>query len=206
MESKSLTITHKILNEEANQTMIDIELLARKVYNGSIVLSSDVLIRWYRCNPSMWWIAKDNNIIIGYICAIPLKHDAFIKTLQADFDELTDINDDDIRLWNDQYDENYSLYICSIVVHPEYQKRSNVSIFRLIVENFFETILFYGENQSIVRELSAVAVSKVGCHILEHYFDLKFLINDNHNNSIFYGKTNNQHQQELLQRIRRKLK
>ncbi|CAF4144572.1 unnamed protein product, partial [Rotaria sp. Silwood1] len=68
------------------------------------------------------------------------------------------------------------------------------------------TILFYGENQSIVRELSAVAVSKVGCHILEHYFDLKFLINDNHNNSIFYGKTNNQHQQELLQRIRRKLK
>ncbi|CAF4923877.1 unnamed protein product, partial [Rotaria sp. Silwood1] len=143
MDSTSLTITHKILNEEAEQTMIDIELLARKVYNGSIVISSEVLIRWYHLNPSMWWIAKYHNCIIGYICAIPLKHDAFMKTLQVEFDELTDINDNDIRNWNDQSNDNYSLHICSIVVHPEYQKRSDFSIFRLLVENFFETILFY---------------------------------------------------------------
>ncbi|CAF1051784.1 unnamed protein product [Rotaria sp. Silwood1] len=206
MDSTSLTITHKILNEEAEQTMIDIELLARKVYNASIVISSEVLIRWYHLNPSMWWIAKYHNCIIGYICAIPLKHDAFMKTLQVEFDELTDINDNDIRNWNDQSNDNYSLHICSIVVHPEYQKRSDFSIFRLLVENFFETILFYGKNGSIVQEWSGIAVSNAGRHILQHYFDLQFLINDNHNNSIFYGKTNNQHQQQLLQRIRTKLK
>ncbi|CAF3383906.1 unnamed protein product [Rotaria sp. Silwood1] len=111
MDSTSLTITHEILNEEAEKTMIDIELLARKVYNGSIVISPEILIRWYHVNSSMWWIAKHHNRIIGYICAIPLKYNAFIDILQPEFDELTDINDNDIRNWNDQSNENYSLYI-----------------------------------------------------------------------------------------------
>ena len=200
MEATSLTLLHTIPCEEAKQTMIDIESLAKKVYQPSVVLSSDLLFRWYRCNPLMWWFAKENNRLIGYMSAIPLNHKAFLKTLQPEFDEVTNIADDDIRVWNDGVDKNYSLYICSMVVDPDYQKRADVPVYRLIVKHFLESLLSYGKNGSIVTEWSGVAVSEVGCHILKNYFDLTCLTDDEHN-SIWHGKTNNEHQEQLLQRI-----
>jgi hypothetical protein len=205
METTSLTITHTIPYEEAEQTMIEIESLAKKVYKSSNVLSSDLLFRWYQCNPFMWWFARENNRLIGYMSAIPLKHEAFLKTLQSDFDEFTNITDDDLRIWNDQVDKNYSIYICSMVINPDYQKRPDLPLYRLIAKHFLESLLFYGKNGSIVTEWSAVAVSEAGCHILQHYFELTCLSRDNHNNSIWYGKTSIEHQEQLLKRILRKL-
>lgn len=194
-----------ISNEEAKQTMIEIECLAKQVYESSIVLSWHLLYKWYQSNRSMWWITKHENRIVAYISAMPLKRQAFKKTLQPDFDESANINEGDIRSWNDGIDQDYSLYICSIVVHPDYQKRSDLPVFRLLVKYFLETLVSYGENGSTVAEWSAVAVSEVGCHILQNYFDLQCLSCDNHKNHIFYGITNIEHQQGILQRLIKKL-
>mgnify|MGYP001033278140 CR=1 FL=1 len=202
----SFNIIHRISHDEAEQTMFDIEMLAKKVYQSSIVLPGTLLYHWYQRNPSMWWIAKINNHLIGYICAIPLNNRAFRKTLQADFDEQKHITNEDIRLWNeDPSDESYSLYICSMVVDPEYQNRSDLPVFRLLVEHFLESLLFYGKNGSIVREWSGMAVSKGGCHVLKHYFDLTYLFDDDHHNQIWHGLTGIEHQSKLLQRIQQKL-
>ncbi|UJR18236.1 hypothetical protein I4U23_005136 [Adineta vaga] len=201
----SLSITHRIPSEEAEQTMNEIESLAKKVYQSSIVLSSNLLFQWYQFNPFMWWLAKDNNHLIGYISVIPLKQDAFLKTLQPEFDERTHITNDDMRSWNDGINKNYSIHICSMVVDPDYQKRPNLPVYRLLVKYFLESLLSYGKNQSIVTEWSGVAVSEVGCYLLEKYFDLTLINRDNHNNCIFYGKTNIEHQQELLHRLLQRL-
>ncbi|CAF1297288.1 unnamed protein product [Adineta steineri] len=205
MDTTSLKITHTIPSEEAKQTMIDIESLAKKVYQSSMVLSSDLLYRWYQLNPFMWWVARDNHRLIGYISVIPLKHEAFLKSLQPEFNEYIDITDDDIRIWNDGFDKNYSLYICSMVVDPEYRQRTDLPIYRLLVKSFFESILFYGKNGSVVTEWSGVAVSQAGCHILQNYFDLTCLNSDNYYHKIYYGKTNIDHQQQQLQRLLTKL-
>ncbi|CAF0948466.1 unnamed protein product [Adineta ricciae] len=205
MTTASLSITHIIPPDEAEQTMVDIESLAKKVYQSSIVLSADLLLGWYQRNPFMWWIARENRRFIGYMSVIPVKHEAFLKTLQFDFDERTHITNDDIRTWNDGIDDKYSIYICSMVVDPDYQKHPKLPVYRLIVKSFLESLLSYGENRSVVIEWSGMAVSEAGCYLLQNYFDLTLVDRDHHNNSIFYGKTSIEHQQQLLQRLLRKL-
>ena len=205
METNSLTIIHTIPYEEAERTMADIESLAKKVYPSSIVLSSDLLFRWYQCNPFMWWCARENNRLIGYMSAIPLKHEAFLKTLQPEFDEFTQITDNHIRVWNDGVGKTYSVYICSIVVDPDYQKRSDLPVFHIMVKHFLESLLQYRKSGSVVTEWSGVAVSEVGCHVLQHYFDLRCLTRDKQLSSAWYGETSREHQEQLLQRLLRKL-
>jgi hypothetical protein len=204
MDAISLTLLHTIPCEDAEQTMMDIASLARKVYQSSVVLPSDLLFRWYQCNPLMWWFARESNRLIGYMSAIPLRHEAFLKTLQPEFDELRHIANDDIRVWNDGTNINYSIYICSMVVDPGYQKRADLPVYRLIVKHFLESIISYGKNGSIITEWSGVAVSAAGCHILQHYFDLTCVTRDDHNISIWYGKTSSEHQAQLLQRVLQK--
>ena len=185
--------------------MTDIERLARKVYQSSNVLPSNLLFRWYQCNPSMWWLAKENNHLIGYMCAIPLKNEAFRKTLEQEFNESTSITNDDIRRWNDDCDSDYSIYMCSIVVDPDFRKHSNLPVCRLLIKNFLKSLLSYGNNGSIVKQWSGMAVSEVGAHISQNYFDLTCVNHDMHDNKIWYGTTNITHQRELLERIRSKL-
>ncbi|CAF1211893.1 unnamed protein product [Rotaria magnacalcarata] len=205
MEATPLIITHTIAHDEAEGMMRDIEFLARNVYNSSTVISADVLFGWYQRNPSLWWLAKINNRLIGYIYVIPLKKDTFQKTLQLGFDEKLDIIDDAIRNWNDGQSNQYSLYLCSSVVDPLYQKSFVLPIHLLLVQNLLKTLVFYGKSGTIMTEWSAFAVSRVGCHIAQEYYDMTCLARDNHNNSIFYGITNCEHQEVLLQNIQRKL-
>lgn len=201
-----LIINNRILDEEAQQTMISIELLAKQVYKSSIVISSEQLLQWYRRNPFIWILARLNDHIIGYMSVIPLKLKAFSKTLKIEYDEIRDIDEDDIRNWNDQSNEPYSLYICSIVVHPQYQKRSDFPVFYLMMKKFLETVLFYSERQIVIEQWSACAVTQAGCHILENYFGMKCIVDDNHQHKIYYGKTNILLFRELLQKLETKLK
>ncbi|CAF3660616.1 unnamed protein product [Rotaria socialis] len=205
MEATPLIITHTIAHDEAEETTRDIEFLARKVYNSSTAISVDVLFRWYQRNPSLWWLAKINNRLIGYIFVLPLKKDVFQKTLQLGFDEKLDIIDDAIRNWNDGQNKQYSLYLCSFVVDPLYQKRFDLPIHLLLVQNLLKSLVFYGKSGTGVIEWSAFPVSQVGCHIVQEYYDMTCLARDNHNSSIFYGITNCEHQEALLQKIGRKL-
>lgn len=61
--------------------MTEIEHLARKAYPSSIILPSNLLLQWYKRNPSMCWLAEENNRRIGYMCAVPLKNEVFRKIL-----------------------------------------------------------------------------------------------------------------------------
>ena len=184
--------------------MVEIEHLARKAYHSSMALPSNLLLQWYKRNPSMWWLAKENNRLVGYMCAIPLKNEAFRKTLRQEFNESTDITIDDIRTWNDGFDSNYAIYLCSMVVDPDFRTRSDLPICRTLAKYFFESLLSYGKNGSIVKEWSGLAVSEAGRHLSQNYFDLTFVTSDLQNNTIGYAKTNTEHQEELLQRIQQK--
>ncbi|CAF3261635.1 unnamed protein product [Rotaria socialis] len=206
IQATSLAISHTIPYAEAEQTMSDIEVLAKKVYKSSHVAPSDKLLRWYRRNPSLWWLAKDKTCLIGYLCAIPLSHEAFLKTKQSEFNDLTDIADNAIRPWNDGLGSKYCMHIFSFVVDPIYQRRSGSPVHRLILKHFLESLLLYGKSGCIVTEWSALAVSEIGCHVSRSDFDLTLLThNSNNNNHIFYGKTSSEHQEQLLQRVIQKL-
>jgi hypothetical protein len=98
-----------------NKTFVEINKLASKVYDPTIVLPATLLESWYRVNPDIFWIARivSEKTLVGYICAIPLTDETFQKTLDPQFDEMRDIPPSAGTLTYSIF-RHCSIFLCSI--------------------------------------------------------------------------------------------
>jgi hypothetical protein len=137
---------------------IEIHNLASKVYDPSIVLPSTILESWHYVNPDIFWTCHtvSDGALVGYICALPLKFEAFQKTQDPDFDEISDIPPSSVE----KYEKPglYRVYFVSIVVHPAFHhvrvRRYEQTISRLLRNSFLASMVALERKAMVVTELS----------------------------------------------------
>ena len=132
--------------------------LAAQNYGPSSALPVSLLRSWYEKNTSIFRIAvTSENSIAGYISSLPLFENIFERTIDPDFQERF-ITAGDIH--TSLCSSDGGVFISSIVVAPEYQRRSPVSLLlRLaLIEDLIDE--FPKENQTV--RMSAQALSAKG--------------------------------------------
>jgi len=101
-------------------------------------------------------IAKIDGKIVGYLCFFPVSRDlAFRLENESHFFD-DDISKDDIE-W---YENNNILFIISLVVHPDYQRKGISK--KLICE--FEKII--GDLKSKIKSIYAITINPISYKIL----------------------------------------
>lgn len=134
----------------------EIAELAVRLYGRESALPVSLLRRWYRKNASIFRIAEaPDGIMAGYISALPLAARRFEQTVNPDFQE-TSIRAKDIH--SVFCPEAGGIFLSSIVVAPEYQRRSPVS---LLLRLALAEGLIKASGRRDIR-ISAQAVSQKG--------------------------------------------
>ena len=132
--------------------------LAVQSYGPSAALPVSLLRSWYEKNGSIFRIAvTSENSVVGYLSSLPLLANIFKSTLESDFQENS-IGADDID--TSLCSASGGIFISSIVVAPEYQRQSPVSL--LLRLAFIEDLIgdCFEENQAV--RFSAQALSPKG--------------------------------------------
>jgi len=132
--------------------------LAVQNYGSSSALPASLLRGWYEKNTSIFRIAvTSENLVAGYISSLPLCAKIFERTIAPDFQErFITAEDIDTSLGS----PDGGIFISSIVVAPEFQKRTPASLLlRLaLIEDLISECS--GENHSV--RISAQALSAKG--------------------------------------------
>lgn len=135
--------------------------LAVQNYGSSTALPVSFLRSWYEKNVSIFRIAvTSENSVVGYFSALPLFANIFERTLEPDFQENS-INADDID--TSLCPANGGVFISSIVVAPEYRRRTPASL--LLRLAFIEDLIgdCLEENQAVRISAQALAPKGEGC-------------------------------------------
>ena len=137
---------------------VALQELAIQNYGPSSALPVSLLRSWYEKNRAIFKIAvTSDKSVVGYFSCLPLCAQIFGRTTDPDFQEGSITTDDiDIPMWP----SNGGVFISSVVVAPEYQKRSPASL--LLRLAFIGDLIrdCPGENQAI--RISAQALSPKG--------------------------------------------
>ena len=135
-----------------------LQKLAVQNYGPSLALPISHLRSWYEKNNSIFRIAvTTENSVAGYISSLPLLADIFERTVDPDFQENL-IDAEDINTSLCSFDGG--VFISSIVVAPDYQSSSPVSLLlrRALVEDLISECSI--ENKRI--RISAQTLSPKG--------------------------------------------
>ena len=132
--------------------------LAVQTYGPVSALPVSILRNWYAKNGAIFRIAvTSEDQVAGYLSSLPLSANIFEKTLDSDFLETSIVADDiDTSLCA----ANGGVFISSIVVAPEYQKRTPASL--LLRLAFIADLAADGHAQNQTVRISAQALSPKG--------------------------------------------
>lgn len=138
-----------------------LQSLAAQNYGPSSALPVSLLRSWYENNPSIFRIAvTSENSVVGYISTLPLFTNIFNRTIDPDFQEsIITAEDIDTSLCP----SNGGVFLSSIAVAPEYQKRSPASLLlRLaLIEDLIRECS--AENQTVRISAQALSVKGEAC-------------------------------------------
>ncbi len=135
--------------------------LAAQNYGPSSALPVSLLRSWYRKNASIFRIAvTSDNSVVGYISTLPLRLNMFNRTIDPDFQESIITAEDIIT---SLCSSNGGVFLSSIAVAPEYQKRSPTSLLlRLaLIEDLIRECS--AENQTVLISAQALSVKGEAC-------------------------------------------
>jgi len=135
--------------------------LAAQNYGSSSALPVSLLRSWYETNASIFRIAvTSKNSVVGYVSTLPLRLNAFNRTIDPDFQERV-ITAEDIDTALCSADGGF--FLSSIAVAPEYQKQSPASLLlRLaLIEDLINECS--AENQMVRISAQALSVKGEAC-------------------------------------------
>ena len=135
--------------------------LAAQNYGPSTALPVSLLRDWYEKNASVFRIAvTTDNSVAGYISTLPLRLNIFKQTIDPDFQESIITAEDIIT---SLCSSSGGVFLSSIAVAPEYQKRSPTSLLlRLaLIEDLIRECS--AENQTVRISAQALSVKGEAC-------------------------------------------
>jgi ribosomal protein S18 acetylase RimI-like enzyme len=135
--------------------------IAAQNYGPSTALPVSFLRTWYEKNASIFRIAvTSDNSVVGYISTLPLRLNMFNRTIYPDFQEMF-ITAEEIE--TSLCPSDGGVFLSSIAVAPEYQKRSPASLLlRLaLIEDFINECS--AENQIVRISAQALSVKGEAC-------------------------------------------
>lgn len=138
-----------------------LQAIAVQNYGPSSALPASLLRHWYEKNPSIFRIAvTSDSSVVGYISTLPLRLNVFDRTMNPDFQEsIITAEDIDTALCP----SDGGVFLSSIVVAPEYQKRTPTSLLlRLaLIEDLIGECT--EENQTVRISAQALSVKGEAC-------------------------------------------
>lgn len=138
--------------------MIEIDKL---VYREEFQGTQEVSLSWADKNPDIYTYMLDDTTgkVVGYINAMPIKEELADKIVKGEsFD--TDISASDILTFED--DTTYTLYFCSIAVHPEYR---GTTAFTALYNAFIMHLIHLTERGIYITKLLADGVTAKGARM-----------------------------------------
>lgn len=144
--------------ESRTNPCASIQELAGRVYGPESTLSGPLLRSWFEKNTAIFRIAAAlNGELIGYVSSIPLLASKFERTVEPDFNEKSiKAEDIDTSLWPSKG----GVFISSIVIAPEHQRRSPASLLLRIA--LVKDIINECTDENRTFRFSAQALSKKG--------------------------------------------
>lgn len=118
---------------------------------------------WYKTNPDIYTFLVDRTDneerLAAYVNAMPITEDLFYQILEGKVID-TLISKDDILTYEDN--NEYYLYFCSIVVHPDYQ---NTRAFTVIFDAFMQSLIKLSERNIYIKAVTAEGATKKGARL-----------------------------------------
>lgn len=163
------------------------ELISQAAEIDTSVYSSEfrgvlsTCLAWLDRNPDIYTLIIDRNInrVVGYINAMPLEDEAFEAIKGGEVYDI-DIAPSDIRTY--ELPDIYKVYLCSIAVSPNYK---GTIAFKMLYEAFFDRLLQLADNDIIISELVADAITSDGEKLAE-YIGMRKIKDSSHNSSIYH--------------------
>ena len=138
--------------------MIEIDKL---VYEPEMQGSEEASLSWIEKNPDIYTYMIDDKTgkVVGYINAMPVSDDLCAKIVNGESLDI-EISADDILTFEDN--NNYTLYFCSIAVHPDY--RGTVA-FTCLYNAFIKHLIHLTERGIFITKLLADGVTDKGARM-----------------------------------------
>lgn len=154
--SKDLVIlTGKQLSEDDIRQAVQLDAL---VYDDSNTVNIERCLEWFNVNPDIYVMAKESSTgrIIAYVNICPVTDECYERIKLGDFID-SKITSDMILGYDMPFP--YSVYFCSIVVHPDYQ---NTEVFLKLFNSIISKFIYLGEHEVYVKRMVADAVTANG--------------------------------------------
>ena len=150
------------------------------VYEDELQGVEELCLAWFRKNPSIYTFLLDDftGEVIGYINTMPIKEQLCEDIVLG---KIVDsyISEDDILVYEDN--TNYSLYFCSIAVHPDYR---GTQAFSMLYNAFMKELLHLSERNIYITEVIADGVTARGARMCR-LSGLEPVITTNHGSEIY---------------------
>jgi hypothetical protein len=150
------------------------------VYDEVYHLPLKTCLSWYHCNPDIYTMVRDiqSGKIIAYINISPITEECYDKIRSGTFLDNY-ISEEDVLSYDLPY--LYSVYIFSIVIHPQYQ---NTEVMRMLYDEVIKKFIYFGEHDVYIRRIIADAVSEKGRKFCK-LFGMKLIDQSNHDSTIY---------------------
>jgi ABC-type ATPase with predicted acetyltransferase domain len=179
--------------------------LASMIYPADVVVSLQILLRWYTANSDIFFVALVDGKLVGYISVIPLTERKFMELYSPDFDEKS-ITSEDILPFSD----SRHFFQSSIVVHPDYRSGSH-GISRFLRINTLTELLTQCEKaeaqnkQEIVTvKMAGEAITRKGEYMVQS-IGLKFVAETSPGNKLYAGEYTSKDLQNRTEALSAKL-
>lgn len=135
--------------------------LGRAVYGAEVVPDSSGFHARHKANPDIYFAIFDHNAnrCIGFLGAVPLARDGFLKTIAESFD--SEIPPEDIASYD--FPDMIYLHLSTVVVDPAYRDHSMA--YKKMLDAFVRFLVELADRDIFVLEISADAISSFGNRI-----------------------------------------
>jgi len=171
---------------------LDIKLAKSVLEIDSLVFEEDLQGRFdeeydrFTANRDTYFFLFDDNKMIGYLCAFPIKRELYDRIISED--RLFDAEIPGAMLEQYQPFQTYNLYLLSVAILPEYQKRG---LSGHLIKRFYKYLLDKRKENVRFSSILSAAVTDEGGRFLEKIglrkkkglpegYDLYELIVDDH--------------------------
>lgn len=169
-------------SSEALDPCEDIYSMAVKVYNSSLVLSLTILKRWYNAYKSIFWLSYCDNVLIGYLSAIPLSDKKFEELISNhQFDEKSIV---EVDL---QKEEISNFFVSSIVVDSSFRGKNVSRQLRIEFLNYALKIVQIRNDRLKVISVAGEAVNPKGEYMLQSLGLSYVKRGDNESSKLYHG-------------------